>query len=82
MTPSDRQEQEPQELARVRAILDEQDWKDMLPRLVRISLYLLRKNNAGVVSKSTCAGKTAEDYVMDAIMKERFKTASAMVSEL
>jgi len=63
------QEQTPDELSRVRAVLDQQDWKDLLPRLVRIGLYLLRKNNVGVALESTSAGKTVEDFVMDAIMK-------------
>lgn len=60
----------PESLSRVKDVLGRQDWKDLLPRLVRMCLYLLRAKNGGAPSRdSTSSGKMAEDYVMDAIMK-------------
>jgi len=54
---------------RIRRILDRQDWQDLLPRLLKFSLYLIRVRRGAVAAGHVSAGKMAEDYVMDAVMK-------------
>ena len=51
----------------VREILDRQNWEELLPRLLRYSVYLIRVK--GSRGGNVAAGKMAEDYVMDAVMK-------------
>jgi len=53
----------------IRRILDRQDWTDLLPRLLKFSLYLIRVRRGAVAAGHVSAGKMAEDYVMDAVMK-------------
>ena len=54
----------------IREILDDQDWQDLLPRLLKYCTYLIYAKTGHNTSKDHVnAGKMAEDYVMDTIMK-------------
>jgi DNA-directed RNA polymerase specialized sigma24 family protein len=54
----------------IRTLLDQQNWEDIIPRLLRYALYKIRYYKPHqVAGEEVLAGKTAEDYVMDAIMK-------------
>ncbi|MCK5214208.1 MAG: sigma-70 family RNA polymerase sigma factor [Candidatus Omnitrophica bacterium] len=50
--------------------LDDQNWQELLPRLLRFCIYLIYAKTGQSTSKDHVnAGKLAEDYVMDAIIK-------------
>ncbi|MCD4781159.1 MAG: hypothetical protein K8S27_11530 [Candidatus Omnitrophica bacterium] len=54
----------------IRALLDQQKWEVIIPRLLRYALYKIRYYKPHqVVGQEILAGKTAEDYVMEAIIK-------------
>lgn len=54
----------------VKDLLDAQNWGDLLPRLLKYSLYLIYAKTGGSSSRyHVSAGKMAEDFVMDAVMK-------------